>query len=148
MGKVTPQLAFAWMNENEAGPTEAARHFGVKASTVRSWVYRYNGPKHRPPPVAGPDPASVMPEGDRAETVAHVRGLRLQLVTIKRKIDVELADEATDWKVVLAATEAAARITAQMATLLKAHPGLMALVEDNSAPDAAAAAANIDRLLG
>lgn len=39
-GRPPKDKVLLWMEVNEKGPAEAARHFGIPASTVRSWVNR------------------------------------------------------------------------------------------------------------
>lgn len=151
MAGVTRDEVFAWMRANRATPSMAAAHFGLKATTIRSWVHRHNGPSFDAPPVVLNGTRSIVSHlapDDRAALVDLVRRLRGHMATIERKLDTELREEATDWRAVREATQAGRDISAQMKTLLDAHPGLMALVEDTAPPDADAAAANIDRLLG
>ena len=149
---VTREQCFAWMRANRATAAMAAAHFNIKANTVRSWVFRYNGPKYDPPPpVAGVGPASpaaMMSPDDRAELVGLVRRLRGYVAARERKVAVELAEEATDFRIVLDATESGRRLTAQIKSLLDAHPGLMALVETDSSMAGSEAAEQVEAFLG
>ena len=85
--------------------------------------------------------------------MALVRKLRKRLADIATIVDSELAGaikntRSPNSKLIDELTRSAAATAGEMERVLKAHPGLMALVEDTAPPDADAAAANIDRLLG
>ena len=80
--------------------------------------------------------------------MALARSIRRRCKRLDDLAHAELDRERPDTKRLDDLSRSSRASAAELESLLKAHPGLMALVEDNSAPDAAAAAANIDRLLG
>ena len=105
-------------------------------------------PAPKPPPPPKPNAAEALPADDRAELVAHVRLLRKRLVDIAKIVDRELEraikDDRAPARFVDEMTRSAAATAGEMERVLKAHPGLMALVDSGNTTNADDEAASIE----
>lgn len=116
-----------------ASTKQAADHFGVKHETIRSWTKRHGHPCKDAVSQAGapqvPNAAAALPPDDRSELLKHVRSLRRRLVMLDERVQAELAFSAPDVKLIDGFTRAASATASEMAKVLEAHPGLMALAD-------------------
>jgi transposase len=131
--RIEREEVFAWMVANGASVKQAATHFSINHETVKSWTKRYGHPSKGQAQPAGaaplPNAAAALPADDRAELLAHVRSLRRRLVLFDEKVQAELALERPDVRMIDALTRSASATASEMAKVLEAHPGLMAIVD-------------------
>lgn len=134
---------FAWMAAKGASTKQAADHFGVKHETIRSWTKRHGHPCKDAVSQAGapqvPNAAAALPPDDRSELLKHVRSLRKRLVMFDQAVQNEMLKLAVfddegkpakfDKTLVDALTRSASATASEMAKVLEAHPGLMALAD-------------------
>lgn len=155
---------FAWMAKNAASTKQAADHFGVNHETIRSWTKRHGHPCKDAVSQAGapqvPNAAAALPPDDRAELLKHVRSLRRRLVMFDKAVQDEMLklsgavidDDGKpakfDKTLVDALTRAASATASEMAKVLEAHPGLMALADEGKPVDDAADANRLAGLYG
>lgn len=170
----TREQVFAWMAETGSTIAQASAHFGVPAGTIKSWRSRNPGeapplaqpqPRTQPPPPLAParvapsppapkprkSTAADLPPDDRAELVALVRELRALLISFKDERRSELEKRSNggspDSRRLAELSQAARSTAAEIDSLLRAHPGLMAIVESDNTTDSGAAADQIEGFL-
>lgn len=164
--RVEREEVFAWMAKNAASTKQAADHFSIKHETVRSWTKRHGHPCKE---VAGqatggapqvPNAAAALPPDDRSELLKHVRSLRKRLVMFDHAVQNEMLKLAGavfdedgrpakfDKTLVDALTRSASATASEMAKVLEAHPGLMALADEGRPTDDSADAERLAGLYG
>lgn len=155
---------FAWMAAKGASTKQAADHFGIKHETIRGWTRRHGHPCKDAVSQAGapqvPNAAAALPPDDRSELLKHVRSLRRRLVMFDQAVQAEMMklagavfdDEGKpakfDKTLVDALTRSASATASEMAKVLEAHPGLMALADEGKPTDDSADAERLAGLYG